>query len=463
MALPRTIPWWGWLLIVLGVLGIALLSTALVIRQRGWHELNALTDRIRAEGRGLTPADLVAEAPEVDPARQERAWALVGSTGLYPEMRTKTWGMTALEPWLKDPAKLTQDSAQLLLDSASCRQQWRELRAEGPVVLSLLGWLKHDLPEPEKAGIAKMAACRIPNLMAMRQLANAFATEARLAPDPRSALAELDAVVGSCTPTGSLIDAMIAIAVSAIRDEAWLEAATRGIDPALWIVHQPEQRLAVLRSLRAERLSFGGGFYQDLKRGNYPPWEEFASSGTLPRLVNLGASALYPVVAPRDMAFYERWMLASEDLCQTNSGATSAQLGAMLVEMQKNRWQYWITAVGAPSCTESGICGTQAELNARRARLAALLAYALHQGTPLPASAADLSPEAQALAAPTAFIPGTQYLRLSPMRFRLWTDPKSPSTELFPASRISAPKPTKARFTHQSSSWLELDLAPMGP
>ena len=459
MALPRTIPWWGWLLIVLGVLGVALLSTALVIRQRGWHELNALTDRIRAEGRGLTPADLVAEAPVVDVARQERAWALVGANGLYPEMRTKTWGMAAWDPSTKDPAKLAKESAQVLHDSATCRQQWRELRAEGHVVLSLFGWLKHDLPEPEKAGIAKMAASRIPNLMAMRQLANAFATEARTAPDPRLALAELDALVSSCSPNGSIIDAMMAIAVSAIRDEAWLEAATRGMDPEGWISLIPQHRLAALNGLRAERLSFGGGFYQDVQRGTHFPFASPTSSGLAQEILSNCAGSLYSVIAPKDIGLYERWMLAGEDVVRTNTGS----LSALVPELTTNRWVHPISSIGLPNLTESGITGTQAELNARRVRLAALLTYALHQGTPLPASAADFSPEAQALAAPTAFTPGTQYERLSPTRFRLWTDPKSPSTELFPASRITAPKPTKARFTHQSSSWLELDLAPVAP
>jgi hypothetical protein len=378
MALPRTIPWWGWLLIVLGLLSVTLVSTALVIRERGWDELNALTERIRAEGRGLTPADLVAEAPVVDAARQERAWALVGATSLYPEIRTKTWGMVALEPSAKDLAKLAQESARVMRDSAACRLQWRDLHASGPVVLSLLGWLKHDLPEPEQAGISKMAACRIPCLLAMRQVANAFATEARLAPDPRPALTELDALVGSCAPNGSIIDAMIAIAVSTIRDEAWLEAATRGHDQAPWVAHLPDYRLAALRRMRAERLTFGGGFYLDVQRGTSLPFARPTSAGLAQEMLSNCAGFLYSVIAPQDIGLDERWMLAGEDRGRTHSGS----FGALLPELMTNRWLHPISSISLPNLTESVIAGTQADLNARRVRLTALLAYALRQGPP---------------------------------------------------------------------------------
>ena len=78
---PRHWPWWGWALCVVATLLTMVLSAALMYRQTGMRELRAEVARMQVEGHGVVPADLSKLMPTVDRARQNRAWALFGSTG----------------------------------------------------------------------------------------------------------------------------------------------------------------------------------------------------------------------------------------------------------------------------------------------------------------------------------------------------------------------------------------------
>ena len=58
--------------------------------------------------------------------------------------------------------------------------------------------------------------------------------------------------------------------------------------------------------------------------------------------------------------------------------------------------------------------------------------------------------------------PEIHYSVVAPGRFRLWTDPATPATDLLPAGRIDAPKPTTAAWS-EGKWWLELDLSQVPP
>ena len=464
MDLPRSIPWWGWLLIVAGVLAIAVLSFALILRQQGWRQLQTTVADLRKAGLGVTPVDLVASAPPVDGPRQERAWALLGTGGLGLNLATTTWGMAAYAASAKEREKIATETTKLLADTETLRRDWRALRNEGPVTLSVLGWIRQDFPHPETAGIANMARVRFPNLMATRTLAAALATEARTATDPAPALAELDRLIAACTPSGSLIDGMIAIALGTMRDEAWLEAAiTRGVDPRPWTGETPALRHLVADGFAHERMLFAGAFYQELATGRDTDLGSLGlaggGSGTWDRLGEWLGQRVWTVMAPADLALHLRGLRECESICRTGSGDWSI----LERELRQQAWRHPLASISLPHLMESGITANQAEVTARRMRLAALLAWHHRQSGSLPAALGELSSAAQALAAATICAPAIRYERLTPTRFRLWSEPPTTSTSLLPLGRVDLPKPTTKRWSGGKTWWLELDLAPETP
>ncbi len=464
MGLPRTIPWWGWLLIVAGVLAIAVLSFALILRQQGWRELETTVAGLRKAGLGVTPVDLVASAPPVDGPRQERAWALLGTGGLGLNLGTTTWGMAAYAASAKERAKIATETTKLLADTETLRRDWRALCNEGPVTLSVLGWIRQDFPDPETANMADLSRIRFPNLLVMRTLAAALATEARAAVDPRPALRELDRLIAACSPAGSLMDGMIVLALSAIRDEAWLEAmVTRGIDPQSWTAEAPSRRNTIADSFAHERMIFTDGLYQSLIAGQGIDQLSlgFGSSrpGTWERLGDWVGQQFWSVLLPGDLALLLRGFQQGESICRTGSGDSSA----LERELRLQTWRHPIASISLPNLMESGITANAAEVTARRIRLAALLAWGHRQSGTLPATLSEFSPAALTLAAATICAPEIRYEHLTPTRFRLWSEPPTTSTSLLPLGRVDLPKPTTKRWSGGKNWWLELDLAPETP
>ena len=448
---PRTWPWWTWILVILAMLVALVVSLGLVLRNQGMHELRITIDELHARGFNVLPRDLLARAPAVDPLRQARAWALFGNGGSWTSRTQPIYGPGAV-------ASGDAEAKRILADSAAARSEWRSLYQAGPVVLSLYGWVAAHTPDPDHAGIATLAASPIPSMLNLRNMAEALATEARRADDPRAALADLDALVAAGQPSGSMIDAFTCLAVAGIRDDAWLEAAARGvIDPKPWIDARSADELAMVADgIAAERMLFGGGFVQDIHNGTLDSFA-YASfgGGLMERLAWYTTTLPVPIAAPHDVAFYLREVTKGEVLARTGHGDVS-NLGPRL---RAERWRLPISAIALPDTGEAVISGAERAFQARVSRCAAGIAWDFAHGVALPADAAHLPAAVAALVPATAFAPTLRYTRLSATRFRLDCDPATPPTDLLPTGRIEAWKPIKERF--KQTKWgLEWDLAP---
>jgi hypothetical protein len=462
---PRTWPWWIWVLLLVAVLVSILLSGALVIRSQGQRELRLVIDDLHARGLPVLPADLVARAPTVDAGRQARAWALFGGGGSWTEANVNTYGLQAIADSArrkkdgKIDDRIASESARIIAASATARAEWRRLWQEGPVVLSAFGWLRAHLPDPEQAGFASMAATPIPSLLQVRYLASALATEARLAADPAPALADLDALVAAHQPSGSLIDAMIAIAIAAIRDDAWLEAVARGGEPRPWLTQNWDPMRHVADALAAERVFYAGGYVQDLRRGSLTLYSLFGLSSSFSgggRWESVSFLGQLFVLGPHDAAFMLRELAVGETLARTGQSAAG---GTVESRLRAQGWRVPVSRILMPNTLESVYTAAGSEFRGRMLRIAEGIVWNFRSTGTVPADAAHLPDLVAPLAAATAWSPALRYTRLSATRFRLDCDPATPPTEVIPAGRIEAWKPASSSFLVRH--WgLEWDLAP---
>ena len=100
----------------------------------------------------------------------------------------------------------------------------------------------------------------IPNMLGVRGAANWYAREAMRSKRPADGLDNLDNLIASLQPAGSLIDALIFLATSSIRDDAYLQLALAGRirDQRLnaWLDERASFRDAVIDAFRGERMGF---------------------------------------------------------------------------------------------------------------------------------------------------------------------------------------------------------------
>lgn len=449
---PRSIPWWMWAIAALLLLIALALCTIVIMRDGAMKELRQLASELEASGRGIAVQHLVDGAPLVDPARQAAAWALVGGGSSIKDPAVPVWGMQACFPRAADAGRIATETESFLAATQAKREGWRRLHAEGPVTLGLLGWIREDIPDPARASVVGASSCRMMNFQAAVQLGTAFATEARASSDPTDALAELDSLIMATGTRGSIIDTMIRLRLGEMRDEAYLEATLRGTDTARWSQDAPDVLTQVAEAFRTERLLFGGGFYQDIVSGRGIGITPGVST-SWPLAERLGHWT-YGAVVPHDVVVVQRGELLGEDLCRTGVG----DVAKMHAELQRQTWRHPIASIGLPNLLEIAATGVQRDTSARRLRIAALVAQVWLSSGHLPADEAGLPAGCAALAAASKRCPAILYQRLDDSRFRLWTDPATPATDLLPAGRIDAPVPSTAPWVGRPW-WLELDLS----
>ncbi len=451
----RLVPWWAWVVAVVLLLVATAMTAVMIMRDAAMRELRSFAAELEASGRGIAVQRLVDGVPIVDPARQAAAWMLLGAGSSIKDPTVPVWGMQARFPRPSDVGRMPAEKEAFLTATLGKREAWRRLRAEGPVTLGLIGWLREDIPDPARASAASAGACRTMSMQAAMQLATAFATEARASADPGAALAELSALVAATGNGGAIIDTMIRLRLRGILDEARLEAALRGADARAWSREMPDTLDEVAESLRTERLLMGGGFYQDITSGR--------GIGTTPGmgiswpLADRFGQWVYGAIAPHDVVVVHRGELLGEDLCRTGIG----DVAKMQAELARQTWRHPIASIALPNLLEIAIAGVQHDVSGRRFRIAALLAQEWLESGRLPADEAALPAPCSALAAASKRCPAIRYQRIADSRFRLWTDPATPATDLLPAGRIDAPVPSTAPWTNRRW-WLELDLSGIG-
>ena len=461
---PRHWPWWGWALCVVATLLTMVLSAALMYRQTGMRELRAEVARMQAAGYGVVPADLSKLMPTVDRARQNRAWALLGSAGpSWKEPKFPFAGLAArfsISSRSPEKARIEHQTeiARLLEDSKTARADWATLSSEGPLVLTGLGWLTSDPATSSRTDLETNAAKTIPSLLQVRQLANVLAVEARVATDPRPALASLDAIITGQDHHGYQIDAMILIMVMQIRDDAWLEAVLRGTNPQPWLSNTVPCLTRVADSFAIERMLWCGLNTQQILNGKTPVYSAFGWSGgsrsAWDEARDFISNSLWWFLSPTDTMWYLRGITECERLNRDGHGDPKA----MALKIHGFGWRTPISAMSLPNLAEAGTTAARAELVQRRSRLAGAIIHVWNTTKSLPTTLSELPPLTAQLAIPRADLPVIRYTRVSPTRFLLDSDPATPATPMVPSGTITA-APTLSG-PYKSGPWsLELDLA----
>ena len=281
----------------------------------------------------------------------------------------------------------------------------------------------------------------------------ALGAEARTSADPRPALADLDALVDATRHGASLMDGMIHVSLVQLRDDAWLEAILRGVDPQPWMALPMNARGEVAEAWAGERMLFTGVYVQNTLQGTISGTGLYFGGGTS-RLTAMGEWLSFRALwflAPHDAAFMLKTMAASEDYCR--SGGTPISLGS--VDISRLRV---ISRLALPNVMETTITAVQAEQAQRIRRLAARLIVGWRASGHLPEDAAQLDRECQVLMVATALLPGILYERRSATAFRLATDPAPAATSMLPADRIQAVKPGPEASYAKGQNSLFLDL-----
>ena len=461
---PRHWPWWGWALCVVATLLIMVLSAALMYRQTGMRELRAEVARMQAAGYGVVPADLSKLMPTVDRARQNRAWALFGSAGpSWKEPKYPFAGLAArfsISSRSPEKARIEHQAeiARLLEDSKTARADWATLSSEGPLVLTGLGWLTSDPATSSRTDLETNAAKTIPSLLQVRQLANVLAVEARVATDPRPALASLDAIITGQDHHGYLIDAMTLIAAMQIRDDAWLEAVLRGTNPQPWISNTVPCLSRLADTYAVERMLWCGLNTQQILDGKTPDYSasswSLASRSTWDEVRDFLSNSVWWILSPTDNVWQMRGLTECERVNRDGHGDPQA----MAMKLHAFGWRIPIAAISFPNLAGAADVAARAEIAQRRYRLAGAIIHVWNTTKSLPTTLSELPPLTAQLAIPRADLPVIRYTRLSPTRFLLDSAPATPATPMVPSGTITA-APTLSG-PYKSGQWsLELDLA----
>jgi hypothetical protein len=452
---PRRWPWWGWAALGFGCLLVLLVSVALLIRASGRAELRREIAATQAEGRGVFLTDLVALAPQrLDPTRQAAAWPVVSEGALNRESKTVTYGMSSR---LRETNSARAEAMREVLDSTTTiRRQWHELHLSGPVCLSLMGWIGQDLPHPESCGLEEVEHARMPSHQSVRRLALALATEARMATDPPTALRDLDALVAALRPCGTIMDAMLFQVTAKVRDEAWLEAVSRGCDPAPFIGQAIDQLPVLAEGWRGERLLFTGALIQDcLANRIAKPSSPLPSgpTGFAEQVSLVVEGQLTGVLTPQDLATCLNIHRTAEHLLATGTGA----LKPLLTALQASRRPrfYSLSLINLSVCIDTA---ASSAILARAHRVAALVVAQQIRTGNLPEQLPDGI--ATSLLAASSFGPALTYQRLDAHRFRIVPDPATTPPDLLPATSIELPPTTPSRHAwRHGKCWLELDTS----
>ena len=435
--------WWMWVVAVL----FLLLSAVIAVRIHGSIAFADTQAELKSMGFATTMAEFVASAPTVDRGRQERLRRLMVTypAGSWLVDTSKAMPAHHLQGQRFRADDLTKRD-QALRDGAADVAEAEAIFAEGPVELSLFGWCERDPVKLAGIDFATAIATPLPNLLSVRGYANWWSIRACLDEDPAPHLRNLDRLAAAMRHPGTLIDAMIAIAVGKIRDQTYLWLATRGRLPSAeqeaWMREEPEQRAWCAAGFAGERCLF----QEPLSRMSW------GSMG-------LPGSGMFS----NTLMGLRIWLTQGHEAaynCAIIATAEAGVLGRPGPTPRPMPFGY-PGAFGAammPHLLQAGVAGVEAANAHRLQRCAVLVAVAYRQQHALPA-ALPASPLAAALAAD---LPPLRYEVLSPSRFRIGVDPTGPPPSI-PAGRfvsdIGKPASTKAYIMRESSLWsLEIDL-----
>lgn len=424
--------WWYGLIVVVVCLPLSGLVIAKIMRETGKAQYEAAVEARRAIGRPATVTDIIALAPAVQPELQE-AW-YAWQEGYLKLPHTPVPFSPRWSHYIAGAVELPSEIHAWVQGRREVFARARVLVRNSNLVISGFGYVAADLP-PHRRGIADTAALRLPNLLVIREFAHWLSYESVMAKDPIPVLKDFDALLHALDNPLTLIDAMIAVSVSDIRDAAIFTLAWRGRLPAeycaAWLREAPNHLFWVARGLESEIALHCAGMANSLDKGDLLDW-------SLPRAWWISLSG---------------WRLWSQGYSQCANSV--GLLGAWCDRLESRRPDTLplathgvfgpgiLTIITIPNFTEAVLVALENSARHRQIRLAVRLLSL--PASELPADGAELE---RLLDDPTALNAGGDslvltYERLAPDRFRLSVDPLAagPNIVVDPGRIVDLGKP----------------------
>lgn len=444
---PHLMRWWVWPLLVILLAAAAMIA----IRAHGWTRWQSVQRDLVTLGMPTTAGEFIVAMPPVDRGRQERLGRALRAVGGWCEWRA---GLPFED--LREgayPPDSAESLRQVLRDGEADIAAIAAILGEGPVQLTLGGWIERDPAAVERMTPADLATLRFPSLLASRACAAWWAAAAWMAEDPAPHLQRLRTWLDGLDRPCLLLDVTTAIAVADLRDSIHLWLATRGrlagSDLESWIVEQPVQLRWGADGLAGERCL---------------SWEPQMRSG--PLAVAMGGPLAWSddLTDRMDVRRYHQGAWVTAELARLETGLRGAP--------PPPAFRHVPFGLGgstdglAPNLMSTVVAVVEADYRHRLVRLAGLLAARHRAGRGLPAETTALEailPTA-ILDARSALQPAIRYQRLSPSRFRIGLDPTLPPPPLIAAERWTADygtaigKPASAETVRDLHWSLEIDL-----
>jgi hypothetical protein len=251
--------WWHWLLFSVVFVVLMLWAVLFALRSAGRADYQRVIAELRTTGKVATIDEFIAKAPAVDEALQGtwNHWSLGAPD--YPDHTGRTFTQDDWIRYVMGEAPAPQSTIQEIEDRRTQMQVARDLLRDPRLVVSAYGWLAQDLP-PGRRTLPHAAALRIPNLLGTRSLATWLHHAACVEPDPKPALDDLDRFHRALSRPACLIDAMSWIAISSIRNEAYLHLGLLGRLPEAnrdaWLAEECRLVAGVADGFDGERALF---------------------------------------------------------------------------------------------------------------------------------------------------------------------------------------------------------------
>lgn len=424
------IRWWHIAITIVLIAVLALWVYGLSSRASGRAAFLAQVAARQAAGQPATVDDYVARAPAVDTQAQQD-WD-VWSKAAQSAWKDPAYDKKAWDAWIVGQGERPESIVASLAAQRASMEPALGLLRRGDLVLSGYGWAAADLP-PGKRTLLHTSALRLPSLLSMRALADWLHYSAVITEDPRPVLADLDALHAALQrQPGTLIDAMITVAIDAIRDRTYVDLALRGTLPDdlrdRWLT-EPNRLLAlVAEGFDGEASLFGGGIYNLVADAG--PWS--ATMDPDARLASrLFGGPIFWATGLGDAAVIIEFNAAIADRLRGTSSTPLPDWSTIAPRLGP------IGKLAIPNFYESARHALEADARQRLARTAVRL-LAMGRDAGLPADQAALTAALGNVSlAPAGDHLALRYERLSDSRFRVAVDPSSPAPNFDDPSRMA--------------------------
>ena len=260
MALPWIFrQWWFWPLALLGVVLVVALAIGIAGRAAWRHELAAE----RAAGIPCSLSEVVAAAPGVDAAQQERLRRWCDSVS------RATWVHMFMQPqeplaaaWRGEPLQVHgphDDSEDPLQHSAELVELSTILDA-GPVIWGKAGSLREQFPQPELVHASEFETIwhTGDSRRALVPVAEVYGAQALALHDP-AARRHLDQLAAAAQPNLSPWELRTSLDLATYRDLTYLllvaDGSLSATQAASWLGEAPPSTAALMQSLTSGRLT----------------------------------------------------------------------------------------------------------------------------------------------------------------------------------------------------------------